>query len=79
MLQQLEDIASIVGLPDFQIESERRGQGFLVEMVLKMKHNMEDLQEDNNELDTMVENLKMGQNNAAFEGKLHSDDEGSRL
>jgi len=44
-----------MGLPDFQRENERRGKGFLVEIVLKMKQNMEDLQEDNNELDKMVE------------------------
>jgi hypothetical protein len=68
-----------MGLPDYQRENERRGQGFLVDVVLKMKQNMEDLQEDNNELDRMVEQLKLGQNSAAFQGKLLSDDENSRL
>ena len=68
-----------MGLPDFQRESERRGNGFLPDFILKMKQNMEDLQQDNDELDRMVESLKLGQNSAAFQGKLLSDDENSRL
>ena len=75
----MDDIARVMGLPDFQRESERRNKGFLPDMVLKMKQNMEDLQQDNNELDRMVEQLKLGQNNQAFQGKLLSDDENQRL
>lgn len=39
----MDDIARVMGLPDFQRESERRGKGFLPDVVLKMKQNMEDL------------------------------------
>jgi hypothetical protein len=48
-------------------------------MVLKLKNNMEDLKEDNNELDRMVEELKVGQHNEAYQGKMIADDQNSRL
>ena len=44
-----------------------------------MKHNMQDLQEDNRDLDQMVEQLRQGQENAAAAGKMLSDDEQGRL
>ena len=85
----MDDIARILGLPDFSRENEvrQRQQGysggfqnrFLVDVVAKHKQNLEDLREDNRELQRMAEQLRQGQSNEAHLGKMLSEEEQERL
>ena len=76
----MDDMARILGLPDFQNERNfRGGPTFLADMVQKMTHNMQDLQEDNRELERVIEQLRQDGQNQAYAGKMISEGEQGRL
>lgn len=59
--QQLLEISSQINLPSFKRSpNDRSNAPYLPEMVRKLKDNLEDLREDNQELERVIENLKSG-------------------
>ncbi len=61
MKDRLFDIAQILGAPE---------NSDLGEQVAKLKMNIEDLSEDNNELSRMLDQMREGQYNQAAAGQM---------
>lgn len=70
MRERLDDIAQILGVPE---------NSDLGEQVAKLKMNMEDLREDNQELSRMLDQMREGQYNQASAGKMMAGAEEAQL
>ena len=70
MRDRLEDIAQILGAP---------GNSDLGEQIAKLKMNMDDLREDNQEISRMLDQMREGQYNQAAAGKMVSGTEEAQL
>lgn len=70
MRDRLDDISQILGVP---------GNSDLGEQVAKLKMNLDDLREDNQELSRMLDQMREGQYNQAAAGKTVSGAEEAQL